>query len=135
MNKHISPTNGSVVKTINLIAMKNVVISPDELKKVDAKLTEEIPPNCDVLIRPLESLSKTNLIMGERLYTNSYVTFVNLAHGDYWDGFYGELDGHIYDIDGGKVPKGFFKAGELYAIDYVINKGDVVAVAEVRERV
>lgn len=134
MIKHFTKESTNEVVLVPIIATKDYTLDPDTFTKVETKIDGAVPPNCDVIVRPLDCMKSSNLIVGERTYTKSYVAFVNLAHGNYWDGLYGEFDGRIYDVDGGKCPPGFFKEGELYAIDYDIYKGDVVAMGEVIPR-
>lgn len=129
--KHITRNDAKKTHLVPIIATKDYNLSPDTFTKVETKIDGDVPPGHRVLVRPLDCMKSSNLIVGERTYTKSYVAFVNLAHGNYWDGLYGEFDGQIYDVDGGKCPPNFFKEGELYAIDYVIYKGDVVAMGEV----
>lgn len=133
MDKLVNESIGSSY-IVPIYATKNYILSPDSLTLVETKINEAIPPGHDVIVRPLDWMKSSNLIIGERLYTKSYVALVNLAHGNYLDEFWVEFDGCVYDLDSCKMPKGFFRDDELYAIDYVISKGDIVAFGEVTSR-
>lgn len=112
----------------DVIALEDSYVSIEEVKRIKAQISGEIPEGFCALTVAHSTVTKyTNLLTNQRKFDGT-VTLVNMASGDdYHDGIYGLIDGRYEYLEGGEIEH----LDRVIEVDYTIKKGDVIAKAEV----